>query len=180
MRSPRSLCTLSSHPTTSKTPKTPKQNCRNTKCTYYSSRYDFSQAATVRCLACSQRYRSNMCSSCSGVYSNCPHCGLLTDIARNTCRNRSYSSYNNLGLEGRISPQWSTLNCNLCRTAYRTRTCHRCASAFSDCSVCVALHKPTKSKRDDLINEFLDEEGTIYPISTPAFLPRKNTEGCED
>ncbi|KAL1881282.1 hypothetical protein Daus18300_001134 [Diaporthe australafricana] len=32
----------------------------------------------------------------------------------------------------------------------------------------------------ELINQFLDVSGTVYPTSTTIFSARKNTEGCED
>ncbi|ROW03569.1 hypothetical protein VSDG_01238 [Cytospora chrysosperma] len=38
----------------------------------------------------------------------------------------------------------------------------------------------TGSQRGSLIYDFLDESGTKYPTSTSVFLPRKNTEACED
>lgn len=49
------------------------------------------------------------------------------------------------------------------------------------CGACAAFdNKAMPSKKSELINQFLDASGTVYPTSTTIFSARKNTEGCED
>jgi hypothetical protein len=42
------------------------------------------------------------------------------------------------------------------------------------------MSKWANSPRGRLVGKFLDESGSEYPTSTSVFLPRKNTEACED
>ncbi|KAJ0119653.1 hypothetical protein J7T55_013856 [Diaporthe amygdali] len=54
-------------------------------------------------------------------------------------------------------------------------------SALADCATCAALTKSSIfSKRDELIDTFLDQSGSSYPTSSPAFSARPNTESCEN
>lgn len=157
-------------------PESPKNICWNTKCNYYGTG-DHLVMESIQCFVCIEQYETKVCSSCSAVYSDCPRCGPPSAIARTCCQYEHCYYYQHLEASGHTSKQ----TCLRCRTIYIMKTCSRCGSALSDCPGCaVNLSRWTQSQRVNLIKTFLDERGTKYPTSTPAFLPRKNTEGCED
>ncbi|PSR93937.1 hypothetical protein BD289DRAFT_364206, partial [Coniella lustricola] len=65
--------------------------------------------------------------------------------------------------------------------AFYGQVCGVCGSALSDCPYCsLVMREAGPSPRARLIARFLDSNGDHYPASVPAFVPRQNTESCED
>lgn len=150
-----------------------QERCWNTGCASYGLSNKADYEAT--CLVCRRAYAATACPSCHSVYTDCPTCGPLTSTVRYSCSNTScdYQSTGNAATTG-------SLMCLKCRKKYSTKLC-QCQSAFTDCGACAAATLNTALlKRRELINEFLDEGGTVYPTTTSVFSPRKNIESCED
>lgn len=151
-----------------------KQYCWNPACGWY-GRSNPKSKYKPTCLVCRKVYTATACASCNSIYTDCPTCGPLTRTIRSSCSNnncdhRYYGSVSSIG-------QVACLRC--CRE-YSTEKC-QCGSTFSDCGACVAENeRPALIKRRELIHEFMDTSGTMYPTSTSVFSARKNTEGCED
>lgn len=145
--------------------------CQNKSCEWYGVRNP-SFNYQVTCLVCRRTYNATACASCQSVYTNCPTCGPLTKTQRNSCSNNNCNRY--------YGTNTGQVTCLRCRTIYSTRKCG-CGSVFSDCGACVAENeKPSFGRRRELVYEFLDASGTVYPTPTSIFSPRKNADGCED
>lgn len=157
-------------------PELSEEHCWNRSCNYYGRSDDYFSKASTTCATCKERYDTKICSNCESVFSDCPRCGPLTATPRSCCKKKQCHNYN-IGIY--VTTTYQT--CLRCRASYSTKACSSCYSVYSDCPLCVAImSKSTKRQRGNLISKFLDESGTKYSTSTSIFLPRKNTEGCED
>lgn len=155
-----------------------KEHCWNRSCLMYGNVNEtfvsYNQSAT--CAICKEKYGTNTCSYCDSVFFDCPQCGPPTAVPRSCCKQKLCHNYN-IGIYVTTTRQ----TCLRCQAPYSTRACSACCSVYSDCPPCAAtMSSLTGSQRGSLIYDFLDESGTKYPTSTSVFLPRKNTEACED
>lgn len=148
-------------------------HCHNSNCSYYMTNTT-KQSTSLTCLVCRQSYQTDNCYSCGSVYSKCPRCYAKTAKRVTGCCSNTQCSYYKQAV-GQTRATNST--CLTCQRSFNTSMCSRCRSIFSDCPHCSSA-TVNRGKRGTLIDEFLSD--TIYPTTTSVFVPRKNTEGCED
>lgn len=152
-----------------------KERCWNRTCSYYGGG-TISNRRSTTCAICKEEYDTNVCSYCGSVFADCPRCGPLTATPRSCCGQKLCHNYN-IGIYITTTHE----RCNRCQDSYSTQACSSCLSVYSDCPHCVdTMSRLTQSQRGCLMDKFLDESGTKYPTPTSVFLPRKNTEACED